>query len=184
MDALVTSGFFSVSARVLRRRSLQDPSCCRHLFHPYLTFFVVRKKETTDLDALLPEVFAGELDDAGDGDEQATLGGDIVLAVDGIDVVELEGEGGELGDDGLRALDLVALERQHRPFLVQSPQRRPVLVERLAVVLRERPGHHVRIARSIHRSLDHDDLDREEEEEEEANGGEEEEGRSGGAPYM
>ena len=84
-------------------------------------------------------LLAGELEVAADEDEHAAGGGGG-LAVDGGDgvVALVEGEGGELGDDVLGALDLLALEGEHRPLLVQINQPPPVVVEGRVVVLHER----------------------------------------------
>ena len=84
-------------------------------------------------------LLAGELEVAADEDEHAA-GGRGGLAVDGGDgvVALVEGEGGELGDDVLGALDLLALEGEHRPLLVQVHQPPPVVVEGRVVVLHER----------------------------------------------
>lgn len=65
-----------------------------------------------DLAELERVLFAGELESAGDEDEHAA-GRTRGLAIDGSDRVLalLERERGELGDDVLGALDLLAFER-------------------------------------------------------------------------
>jgi len=61
----------------------------------------------------------------------AVRGGDVVLAL-------LEREPVELVADGLRALDLLALEREHGALLVETDERLPVSVERAVVVIHKR----------------------------------------------
>ena len=91
-------------------------------------------------------LLTGELEVAADEDEHAAgdAGG---LAVDGGDAVLalLEGEGGELGDDVLCALDLLALEGQHGALLVEIRQPCAVRVEGRVVVLHESLRQRVRI---------------------------------------
>lgn len=74
------------------------------------------KKNLAELESVL---FTSELKIAGDKDEHTT-GGTRRLTIDGGDVVLtlLEREAGELSDDVLRALDLLAFEGQHGSFLV------------------------------------------------------------------
>ena len=73
-----------------------------------------------DLAELESVLFAGELEVAADEDEHAA-GGARGLAINGGDAVLalLEREAGELSDDVLRALDLLAFEGQHGALLVQ-----------------------------------------------------------------
>lgn len=83
-------------------------------------------------------MFAGELEIAADEDEHAGVdaGG---LAIDGGDGVLalLERERGEFGDDVLGTLDLLTLEREHGPFLVEIRESGAVGVEGGVVVLHE-----------------------------------------------
>lgn len=91
-------------------------------------------------------LLAGELEVAGDENEH-TGGGTRRLTVDGGDVVLalLERERGELGDDVLRALDLLTLEGQHGSFLVETGEADAVVVEGRVVVLDEGLRHGIGI---------------------------------------
>ena len=95
-------------------------------------------------------LLASELEITGDEDEH-TAGGTRGLAIDGGDVVFalLEREAGELGDDVLRALDLLPFEGQHGSFLVERHQARAIRVEGGVVVLHESLGYCVWIHLSI-----------------------------------
>ena len=108
------------------------------------------KKYLTELEDML---FTRKLEIAADKDKHATSGAGG-LAVDGGDVVLalLEGEGGELGDDVLWALDLLALESQHGTLLVKIGQRGSIRIERGVVVLHESLWHFVWVH---YRSLSH-----------------------------
>ena len=83
-------------------------------------------------------LLASELEITGDEDEH-TAGGTRGLAIDGGDVVFalLEREAGELGDDVLRALDLLPFEGQHGSFLVKRDQSSTIRIEGGVVVLHE-----------------------------------------------
>lgn len=98
-------------------------------------------------------LLAAELEGAADEDENAA-GRAGWLAVDGGDGVGalLEGEGGELGGNGGRPLDLGALEGEHGAVLVKPAERRPVAVERLVVVVHKRLRYPVLIHRCRERS--------------------------------
>jgi len=87
-------------------------------------------------------LFASELKIPGDKDEHAA-GGTRRLAIDGGDVVLalLEGEAGELSDDVLRALDLLAFKGQHGSFLVERNQPCAIRIEGGVVVLHESLGN-------------------------------------------
>lgn len=77
---------------------------------------------------------------ATDEDEHAAgrAGGLAINSGDGV-LALLEGQAAELGHDVLRSLDLLTLEGQHGPFLVQGRQSRSIRIERRVVVLHERP---------------------------------------------
>lgn len=94
---------------------------------------------TNDLAELKCVLFAGELERAGDEDEHAA-GGTGRLAIDSSDRVLalLERKRGELGDDVLGALDLLAFERKHGGILVQAAEACAVGIEHGVVVLDER----------------------------------------------
>lgn len=87
-------------------------------------------------------LFASELKVSGDEDEHA-VGGTRGLAIDGGDVVLalLERKAGELGDDVLRALDLLPFEGQHGSFLVKRDQSCTIRIEGGVVVLHESLGY-------------------------------------------
>lgn len=108
----------------------------------------------TNLAELEGVLFASELKVSGDEDEHA-VGGTRGLAIDGGDVVLalLERKAGELGDDVLRALDLLPFEAQHGSFLVQRDQPRAIRIERRVVVLHEGLGYCVWIHLSFDPSL-------------------------------
>lgn len=95
----------------------------------------IRQKNLAELESVL---FTSELKIAGDKDEH-TAGGTRRLTIDGGDVVLalLEREAGELSDDVLRALDLLAFEGQHGSFLVQRNQTWTICIEGGVVVLNE-----------------------------------------------
>lgn len=95
-------------------------------------------------------LFASELEIAGDKDEHSG-GGTRGLAIDGGDVVLalLERKAGELGDDVLRALDLLAFEGQHGSFLVERDQPCAIRIEGGVVVLHESLGYCVWIHLSL-----------------------------------
>ena len=84
-------------------------------------------------------LLAGELEVAADEDKHA-VGGGGGLAVNGGDGVKalVERERGELGDDVLGALDLLAFEGEHGAVLVEVHQSGAVVVERRVVVFNER----------------------------------------------
>ena len=93
-------------------------------------------------------LLTGELEITGYEDDHAASG-TRGLAIDGGDGVLalLEGEAGELGDDALAALGILSFEGQHRRFLVQIGQPRPIRIEGRVVVLHERLRHRVWIHR-------------------------------------
>lgn len=93
------------------------------------------KKDLTELESVL---LAGELEVTADEDEH-TAGWARGLAIDGGDAVLalLEGQAGELGRDVLSALERLALESQHRGFLVEVSEARAVGVEGVVVVVDE-----------------------------------------------
>ena len=95
-------------------------------------------------------LLASELEITGDEDEH-TAGGTRGLAIDGGDVVLalLERKAGELGDDVLRALDLLPFEGQHGSFLVERDQPRAIRIEGRVVVLDEGLGNCVWIHLSL-----------------------------------
>lgn len=92
-------------------------------------------KNLAELESVL---FASELKISGDKDEHTT-GGTRRLTIDGGDVMLalLEREAGELSDDVLRALDLLAFEGQHGTFLVERNQTWTISIEGGVVVLNE-----------------------------------------------
>lgn len=106
-----------------------------------------RSRDLAELESVL---FASELKIAGDKDEHAA-GGTRGLAIDGGDVVLalLERKAGELGDDVLRALDLLPFEGQHGSFLVERDQPRAIRIEGRVVVLDEGLGNCVWIHLSL-----------------------------------
>lgn len=83
-------------------------------------------------------LLAGKLEISGDED-QHTTGGAGGLAIDGADAMLalLEGETGELGDDVLRALNLLTFERQHGGVLIQAGEVSTICIEGGVVVLHE-----------------------------------------------
>lgn len=87
----------------------------------------VREEYLAELEGVL---FAGKLEVAADEDQHAGVdaGG---LAIDGGDGVLalVEGKGSELGDDVVRALDLLALEGEHGTLLIQIRQIAAVRIE-------------------------------------------------------